>query len=198
MRRKMAIGRHSVFCGAPCFRRAWQRSMTHKSTGPDVPVQRATTKRGATRRAGASDDADFHEHQRPRDDSVDEDPTEWVEVCTDRVFSPGPRDVGRRFRLECSAVRHDGTLLFGPRAIRIEPVLGTYVCVAASGTQLLVGVFPRLVSSANTPSSVIVACCERCVCMCAGYTNDHSGSTGAAHDEDDPDQRPGAEWRVRS
>jgi CCR4-NOT transcription complex subunit 6 len=50
----------------------------------------------------------------------------WVEVCTSQTFTPSPSDVGRRFRLECSAVLiADGTTLFGPKSIRTEPVLGS-------------------------------------------------------------------------
>jgi CCR4-NOT transcription complex subunit 6 len=32
-------------------------------------------------------------------------------------------DVGRRVRLECRCVSRDGTLLFGPKALRLEPTL---------------------------------------------------------------------------
>jgi CCR4-NOT transcription complex subunit 6 len=47
----------------------------------------------------------------------------WVEVCSGQVFRPSAADVGRRVRLECRCVSRDGTLLFGPKALRLEPTL---------------------------------------------------------------------------
>jgi CCR4-NOT transcription complex subunit 6 len=46
-------------------------------------------------------------------------------VGSAKTFLPTAADVGRRFRLECTAVGLDGAHLFGPRSIRIEPVLSS-------------------------------------------------------------------------
>uniref|UniRef100_A0A7S2RJ55 Endonuclease/exonuclease/phosphatase domain-containing protein n=1 Tax=Rhizochromulina marina TaxID=1034831 RepID=A0A7S2RJ55_9STRA len=117
MRRRMSIHRSSVFCGPKCFQGAWSTSLANGGHR----LRAAGASEGPQRRERSESDA--FPSQRPRDDSIEEDPTAWVEVCTNKVFNPSPKDVGRRFRLECTAVRRDGSPLFGPRSIRIEPVL---------------------------------------------------------------------------
>lgn len=126
IRRKLRLGSHTVFCGAPCFKEAW-RQCSDKLTVPP-PVEGGKSKDSGSGAAAAVG----NKHGDPREGQgrrysrpFVHDDGEWEEVCSERVFRPGPDDVGCCMRIECTAINLDGSVLFGPVTIRTEPVLAS-------------------------------------------------------------------------
>ena len=144
----LPVGPPCVFCSTNCFRNAWagaaegsesgngnggkssesssksssigrDRSNSIGTSGPPV-IQRAQSLSSPADLAARKADT-FAE----AGDNGSGSSETWVEICKDRMFTPSAADVGRRFRLECSCFNPDGSLLFGPKSIRLEPTLAS-------------------------------------------------------------------------
>ena len=143
----LPVGPPCVFCSTSCFRNAWATadeasvgdgssnggSLLQRSSSSGVSRERSNSTSGPPsmqRSHSLSSAADLA--ARKADSFADAGDNgngggaeSWVEVCSDRVFTPSAADVGRRFRLECTCYNPDGSLLFGPKSIRLEPTLAS-------------------------------------------------------------------------
>ena len=124
-------GKAPIFCSADCFRQAWRDAVSHNQPfsgeGRTVPRLSGVSSEGGGRLPSEEEERASSTRKDIQGDECESGMAsgDWIEVCTERRFRPCAADVGRRFRLECTAVSLDGSHLFGPRSIQIEPVLAS-------------------------------------------------------------------------
>jgi len=110
------------FCNSNCFVQAWKTQYTIRRPSP-VDEEIDIDSPNDDCRADSSSPTLMHSYQSYNDFGASvEDTEEWVEVSQDAVFTTSAEDVGRKIKVECTAVGMDGEVLLR-RAVKTDLVL---------------------------------------------------------------------------
>ncbi|CAM9336772.1 unnamed protein product [Chrysoparadoxa australica] len=134
---KLKVPRHkTIYCNAKCFAEAWkEHQKEHAAMKQQERVANGDHPQAGGNVASTTDVAESFHLDVPgsADNELNllmrdvgeggQDEESWDFISSEGEHMPGEDDVGHCLRLECQAVKSDGTLVCTPKSLTTEPVL---------------------------------------------------------------------------